>query len=252
MTWVERRERLLDHFDRLCIPVVVVLVCVGTYTDLTKQPPTGELIRQTSVRLFVLILLWRIIHYLKQHFREGQESTALIKEMTEDNFGLLQGMRKAAEALATTLEIIYDELTKNTRVTEESAKTAAELALTTAATLASNHRASLAEAVKVDQVIAERTKEAILMAVSEVHKAADQAYNEANHVNIKISDLNERVLTEQRGKSGDVSSSSAVEASLDRIDAHTAAIERNTASLKAGLVQNAADIKHLEDKDGGK
>lgn len=151
----------------------------------------------TSIRAaLVIYMLWRIIDNNGRAFEK-------IHTSRDELLQTMQGTRIAAESLASTLDIIRAELSRNTKITAAGAYAGAEaakLALDTAAKLASSvvtQRDALAVALITDREAAAASRDEIKVAVQNVGIAAEAAYKTANAVNEKISNLNERLIYEE-------------------------------------------------------
>lgn len=97
-----------------------------------------------------------------------------------------------ATGVGTVLAQMYRETRNRRWAIEDRERVAAELA----ATLKSETQA-LATTLTKETVAARKAVAENTVAIQEVKVAADAAYKEANHVNLKISDLNERLIKQQ-------------------------------------------------------
>lgn len=128
--------------------------------------------------------------------------------------------RAAAEAEATRIktEAIADQLRRHTELTaarlREEARIGADALVQEAAVIAAK-----LETVTTAQIAEQRTTgEKLTTLVKEAKVAAHEAYKEANNVNVKIEDLNQRLMQVAKVPA-------AAEKKIEKIDATTERIE---------------------------
>ena len=172
----------------------------------------GQLALWATTVAGFLVVEWRAARNRRWAIEDKRAATAEIIE------------RAAAEAEATRIktEAIADQLRRHTELTaaqlREEARIGADALVHEAALIAAKlETKTTAQIEEQRQQAAELAKQ-----VAEVKVAAHDAYKEANNVNIKIEDLNQRLVTQQR--IADEAPAAAVK-TIEKIDATTERIE---------------------------